>query len=972
MSYRSVARILTFAIALFAFACADDVETSGAGTNNTSVADAGDGFDVGEEPDPICGDGVLTTAIGEVCDDGNTDDGDGCAADCSAIEDGYTCPVEGSRCVTADCGDGVVEGDEVCDDGTNAGEYEGCAANCTPGPFCGDGEVFEGEEECDDGTNDGSYGTCRVDCTRAPYCGDGIVTHDEVCDDSNSEDGDGCNSTCSSVEEGFFCRTPGEACVADTCGNGTVENGEACDDGNRRSGDGCSSDCGSIDPGWACPFAGAACLAAGCGDGIIAGTETCDDGNAVSDDGCSRRCRVEFGYVCPAANQACVATDCGDGVVEGTEQCDDGDDNAGDGCDEACQLEIGYACPTPGQDCVETTCGDSVLEGAEQCDDGNDSSGDGCDEDCQLEAGFYCPNVGMECVETTCGDGVQEGLEACDDGNLQAGDGCDPLCRQELVWECVNGVCDPVCGDGITLTPFEACDDGNLTSGDGCSASCQIEPGYQCTDFTNQTPASIDVPIVYRDFENYFDGGHPDFEQYNCGVTTGMVETLLDADGKPVRIDNDCTENDASFRQWYRDSPPDNMTIVDTVTLNQRLDIDASGRTYRFEDTDFFPLTDRGFGNTDGWNRNFHFTSEFRAYFEFRGGEVLDFFGDDDVWVFINGRLAVDIGGVHGAAAGSVTLSDTVDQATGQIYDGRFDIFEGGIYEIAVFQAERHTTRSQYQLTLSGFLNTGSAVCESICGDGIVTGIEQCDDGNGADGDGCSASCEVEPGYNCTGVPSLCARPPCGNGVVEFPESCDDGNQVGGDGCSEFCVLERCGDGNLDPGELCDDGNLDPTDGCTNRCRPAMCGDRVVQAGVEECDDGNMVDTDACTNACTIATCGDGIVGPAEVCDDGVNDGSYNSCTFDCQRRAAYCGDGIVQGPAGEECDDGVNDGTFGTCNPDCTLASSCGDGVVDDEEECDDGNTDYGDGCDGMCSIEPGYICSERTDGSSFCQILN
>jgi len=308
-----------------------------------------------------------------------------------------------------------------------------------------------------------------------------------------------------------------------------------------------------------------------------------------------------------------------------------------------------------------------------------------------------------------------------------------------------------------------------------------------------------------------------------------------------------------------------------------------------------------------------------------------------------------------------------------QIYDARFDIFEGGIYEIAVFQAERHTTRSQYQLTLAGFLNTGTATCESICGDGVISGVEQCDDGNPTSGDGCSALCQVEPGYNCTGVPSLCARPPCGNGQVEFPESCDDGGQTPGDGCDEFCRLERCGDGSLDPGETCDDGNINPTDACTNRCQPAMCGDLVVQAGVEECDDGNTVDTDSCTNACTTATCGDAIVGPGESCDDGVNDGSYESCTFDCQRRSAFCGDGVVQAVAGEQCDDGINDGTFGTCNSDCTPASGCGDGIVDTaNEECDDGNNTYGDGCDGVCVEEPGYICTNQPMSASVCRLLN
>lgn len=66
------------------------------------------------------------------------------------------------------------------------------------------------------------------------------------------------------------------------------------------------------------------------------------------------------------------------------------------------------------------------------------------------------------------------------------------------------------------------------------------------------------------------------------------------------------------------------------------------------------------------------------------------------------------------------------------------------------------------------------------CGDGHVDpgAGEQCDDGNNIDGDGCSATCQVEP------------APVCGNGVVEPPEQCDDGNTVSGDGCSATCQIE--------------------------------------------------------------------------------------------------------------------------------------------------------------------------------------
>ncbi len=451
--------------------------------------------------------------------------------------------------------------------------------------------------------------------------------------------------------------------------------------------------------------------------------------------------------------------------------------------------------------------------------------------------------------------------------------------------------------------------------------------------------------------------------------------------GFPTPVVSDPTG--VSFCWWYHDSgcgaggpnPYEKLVYLDAASnpTTLRLVQGASG-TYTYSNQNFFPID--GLGWNAGTNpqidfgtpppmppnftcagavdRNFAFTSELHYLFTYQAGSatpaVFNFTGDDSVWAFINNQLVIDLGGVHSPRNGTVTLDQATVAALG------LNLVNGGWYSIDLFQAEQHVCLSTYALTLSNFAHVITQ-CQTVCGDGIVAGNEQCDNGtaNNVGGYGmCNPNCTLAP-Y-------------CGDAIVQNPpEQCDDGANLATYGglaksCGPGCKLAPyCGDGVLSNGEQCDEGANNGTGygHCSAACTLGpRCGDSIVQSPPEQCDDGinNGSTADKCSASCTLK-CGNGVVEAGEQCDNGAanNTGGYGKCNPDCT-LAPRCGDAVVQNPP-EQCDNGVNDGSYGTCKPDCTLAPYCGDGLVQNPpEKCDNGANNvpvagaYGSG-PGLCT---------------------
>lgn len=279
------------------------------------------------------------------------------------------------------------------------------------------------------------------------------------------------------------------------------------------------------------------------------------------------------------------------------------------------------------------------------------------------------------------------------------------------------------------------------------------------------------------------------------------------------------------------------------------------------------------------------------------------------------------------------------------------------------------TTTFEYTLFDGVDTSTGTVTVNVVaCGDGVITGAENCDDGNTTPADGCSAVCQTELGYTCTGQPSACTTT-CGDSIPAGAEECDDGDLDELDGCTTDCVASVVCDATAFAGA--DRFAVNPA---TGTCYASYDGELTTFADAQSAcvaAGGHLATITSSVENDIVKSVQNTAENPWIGANEDANDTdnvfawvtgepfgftSFASNQPDDDAGVDGNGDCLhLLNAAGEWNDTNCNIATFVTGRI-CELAvDTCGDNIVQSSqgEDCDDGNATNGDGCSASCAFE-------------------
>jgi|GEM_PF-945215 cysteine-rich repeat protein len=867
------------------------------------------------------------------------------------------------------------------------------------------------------------------------YCGDGNVDSPnsdgeyEECDDGNTIDGDGCDSTCTvelycesttvdpttlTAEEaadvftidltsldqlsgdwdGTYTLTSDGTCeFATTNRSATNQTGSNPLNTGLESvwGYGCSADEVITIEEINYPAACNAEIVVGatyCGDGNVDSPnsdgvyEECDDGNSVDDDSCSNTCEI------PETNY------CGDGEIQEPnddgvyEECDDGNNTDADGCDANCQDEGTEACHdlnivSPDEITVEDLDEPYFQLSIESTYESTDNT--------EYTPTTDGPNLFIEEISLINTDQVSVAVKNNGNGNVPSDEqsGHTYIYIDGTIWKTYSWT---TLADTDFFTAGE--DSSFITTGifEGYEDGVEIEVCVDPNDVVNESNEHDNCKTAIFN-EDSWDGTYTYTSDGTCQFAVTEIEAMSNVGSNPLETRSKqvfvwgCGENETItvYENDYQNICTDSITTqsenaCDSLSISSPTEITVEELTEATE-ISIEVLDEDGLA----WEGDYYYTSRnLTCNFETDQGVLesglgvptlqtsnksvyaMDCSEGEDIIVMAVDypaacldELPVDSDLVCSAleitspteisvedAAGVITLEIAVEDQNTDTWDGYYVYTSDDLS--CLFDTDLGSIEGGGGN--ASILTATTTVYAASCNEGATIQVYESD---------YEQACNDEITIDTSGNY-------CGDGIVQYPndnnefEECDDGD-LNGDitqsYCSETCTTVACVSLEIDPRTTTEFENTvftitadpDGWPGGWNWTTTNPDGEFVADSGLTV---GNTITTS------DLSVSYSGAAEDTITVVEATNYGDVCNATVTIE-DVSYCGDGTID--EGEECEPTgtvTDDNPYGdVCNEFCAIPNVCGDGVVDSpndagvNEECDDGNSVDDDSCSNSCT---------------------